>query len=352
MADDTGSRHGDALIACRPWMADDTGSRHEDALIPCRPWRADDTGSSPWHPSRAARGCAMTRDPVPGPVLVFGASSQIGFFLLPMLAERGARVLAVSRRAQVGGKGGVTWLRGELPERPPLDVAEVEAIASFGPLDALAAWLERNPVPGLRRVVATSSMSAESKRHSPVPAERALAQRLRDAEAALASVCERRGVAWTVLRPTLIYGAGMDRSLTPLARRAMRTRVFALPPGRGLRQPVHAQDIALAAIAAMRRPESAGHVIPIGGGERISAAQMFARVRSSLPVRTLPVPVPRIAVSLAQRLPDLRGPLSRLDQDLIADNAELERLLDIHPRGFMPDAKMWDSSAEVVHEPR
>lgn len=280
-----------------------------------------------------------------GPVLVLGASSQIGFFLLPMLVERGARVLAVSRRAQAERKG-VSWMRGELPDQPPRDIAGTASIVSFGPLDALSAWLERNPVPGLRRVIATSSMSAESKRHSPVAAERAIAQRLRDAEAALASVCERRGVAWTVLRPTLIYGAGMDRSLTPLARRAMRTRVFALPPGRGLRQPVHAQDIAAAVIAALQRPESAGRVIPIGGGERLPAARMFARVRASLPARTLPIPVPRPAASLAQRLlPALRGPLSRLDQDLIADNGELERLLDVHPRGFAPDAATWQHGA-------
>src|SRR5690348_7195775 len=46
-------------------------------------------------------------------VLVFGASSQIGFFLLPMLVERGARVVAVSRREQ-SAQSGVTWLRGDL----------------------------------------------------------------------------------------------------------------------------------------------------------------------------------------------------------------------------------------------
>ena len=282
----------------------------------------------------------MTSDPALGPAVVFGASSQIGCFLLPMLVERGNRVLAVSRNARAEAKG-VTWLRGSLPQPPPID-AEVQSAISFGPLDALAAWLARNPASNLRRVIATSSMSAESKRHSPVAAEREVARRLRDAEAALASVCEKLGIAWTVLRPTLIYGCGMDHSLTPLARRSARTRVFALPSGRGLRQPVHAQDIALAVMAALQRPESAGRVIPIGGGERMTAAQMFARVRGSLAVRTLPVPVPRIAASVARRLlPRLRGPLSRLDQDLVADNGELERLLDVHPRGFAPDARTW-----------
>lgn len=285
-----------------------------------------------------------------GPVLVVGASSQIGLFLLPMLAGRGVRVQALSRSTHMDSDG-VTWLRGSLPDPPPQIGADAASIISFGPLDALAAWLERASLPALRRVIATSSMSAESKTDSPVAAERAVAQRLRSGEAALARACEKRGVAWTVLRPTLIYGAGMDRSLTPLARRAMRMRVFALPPGRGLRQPVHAQDIALAVVAALQRPQSAGRVIPIGGGERISAAQMFARVRGSLPVYALPLPVPRFVAAIARGLlPNLRGPLSRLDQDLIADNSELESLLDVHPRGFAADTTTWDSRPDASRE--
>jgi hypothetical protein len=56
----------------------------------------------------------------------------------------------------------------------------------------------------------------------------------------------------------------------------------------------------------------------------------------------LPLPVPRLATSIAQRLlPGLRGPLSRLDRDLVADNGELERVLGIGPRGFAPDAATW-----------
>ncbi|HXS72642.1 MAG TPA: NAD-dependent epimerase/dehydratase family protein [Rhodanobacteraceae bacterium] len=286
----------------------------------------------------------MTRDQAFPSLLVFGASSQIGCFLLPLLTGQGMRVLAVSRNAR-GDAEGVTWLRGSLPDHAPTSELErIETIVSFGPLDALAAWLQCASLPNLRRVIATSSMSAESKRNSPVAAERALAQRLRDAEAALAAICEKSGAAWTILRPTLIYGAGMDYSLTPLARRAARWRVFALPAGNGLRQPVHAQDIARAVIAGLQRPQSAGHVIPIGGGERLRAAQMFARVRASLSVRSLPLPVPRLAIAIAQKvLPALRGPLSRLEQDLVADNTELERLLEVHPRGFAPDACMWES---------
>jgi len=272
-------------------------------------------------------------------VLVCGASSQIGHFLLPELVHAGVRVLALSRNRQPPLVG-IEWMRGALP-RPPPTAEAVASVCSFAPLDALAAWIDSGAAPRLARAVATSSMSAESKQASTVTAERELARRLRDGEAALARACERRGIAWTILRPTLIYGAARDRSLTPLVRRAARWRVFGLPAGSGLRQPVHAADIAAAVTHALDGA-GAGHVIPIGGGERLPAAEMFRRVRSSLPFRTLPVRVPAPLIRAGARLlPALRGPLARLEQDLIADNTELERLLGVHPCGFHPDRTCW-----------
>lgn len=274
-----------------------------------------------------------------GTVLVLGASSQIGHFLLPELVRSGARVLALSRKPQAP-VGKVEWLRGALPQ-PPRGAGDATAICCFAPLDALAAWVGSGAAPGLQRVVATSSMSAESKRASPVASERAVARRLRDGEAALALACTQRGVAWTVLRPTLIYGAARDRSLTPLAHRATTWRVFGLPAGSGLRQPVHAEDVATAVLAALDGA-AAGSVVPIGGGERLTAGEMFARVRGSLPVPTLPLRIPAPLIRLGARLvPPLRGPLTRLGQDLVADNGELERLLGVHPRPFRPDADCW-----------
>ena len=274
-----------------------------------------------------------------GTVLVAGASSQIGWFLLPELARAGAGVLALSRSRQPP-VAGVSWIVGALPA-PPAPADDAGSVCSFAPLDALAAWLAAGGAPAVERVVATSSMSADSKQASPVAAERALARRLREGEAGLARACDRRGIAWTILRPTLIYGAARDRSLTPLARRAVRWRVFGLPAGAGLRQPVHAADVAIAVLRALDGA-AAGCVIPIGGGERLPAEAMFARVRASLPVRTLALPIPAPLVRMGSRLvPPLRGPLTRLEQDLVADNGELERLLDVHPRGFAPDRNCW-----------
>lgn len=274
-------------------------------------------------------------------VLVIGGSSQIGHFLLPRLSASGESILALSRYPR-SPLSGVDWLPGALPERMPESLPALSAIISFGPLQPLADWLDRSQLAGAPRVIATSSMSAETKRDSAVPAEREISRQLRDGEQALAAACTRHGCAWTVLRPTLVYGAGLDQSLSPIARRAMRLRLFPLPLANGLRQPVHADDIAQAVLAALECPAAAGKILSIGGGERLPYRQMFSRVRHSLSRSTVPLPLPAWLLRLGRRaVPRLRGPLSRLESDLVADNAELQRLLGIRPRPFQPDSTMW-----------
>ncbi|UPG84842.1 NAD-dependent epimerase/dehydratase family protein [Luteibacter aegosomatis] len=271
-------------------------------------------------------------------VLVIGASSQIGHFLLPRLRDAGIDMLLLSRNPPTGDP---SWIRGGLPDAMP-ELPRLDAILCTGPLNWLAAWLSATHLKGHPHVIATSSMSAETKRHSDVPAERELAQVLRDAETLLTATCASRGMPWTVFRPTLVYGAGMDRSLTPMARDGARRRIFPFPMGKGRRQPVHADDIAQAMFAALGCARARGHMFPIGGGDRFTATEMFRRVRRSVGAMTLPLPLPRVVLGLAALAsPRIKGSVGRLDSDLIADNTDLENLLGVHPRPFRPDPSTW-----------
>jgi len=294
----------------------------------------------------------MTAAITPRRVLVIGTSCQIGHFLLPSLIDNGIEMDALSRQPHTDAPG-LRWLAGALPEHPPPPstpgAAPWDGIISYGPVAALADWLRRCSTAPAAALVAVSSMSVISKAASPVASERAMAARMRDSEQAIIQQCERLAMRWCILRPTLIYGAGLDANFTPLVRRAQRWRWFPLPRGHGLRQPVHAADVAEASWRALCRPEASGHRLQFGGGERLPVSEMFARVRASLDINTLPLPLWRWnRRMLALAVPRARGPLLRLDSDLVADNTQATALLGITPRPFIPDAQMWHAPDSPV----
>ncbi|HEV7491946.1 MAG TPA: NAD-dependent epimerase/dehydratase family protein, partial [Rhodanobacteraceae bacterium] len=185
--------------------------------------------------------------------LVFGASGAIGRFLVPRLLAAGHAVIAVSRISRTSAARNLQWIVGDLPDRVPA-LPRFDVIFSLGPLDAFARWFADSSE--IRaRVIAIGSLSAQTKEYSADPHERDLAARLVAAEAILAAATEHRACAVTTLRASLIYGAGLDLSLTPFVNFARRWRVFPrLMGAHGLRQPVHADDLADACIAAATAP--------------------------------------------------------------------------------------------------
>lgn len=274
------------------------------------------------------------------PILVIGASSQIGVFLLPRLRQHGHAVLALSRKPCTQNTQEIRWLQGEIESLP--EYSGLAAVVSFGPMGGVAQWLARHSVAPAAKLIVTSSMSAESKRHSSIAEDRALSQWLRDAEDELIAQCHRLHMQCLIFRPTLIYGAGRDKSLTPIVRRALRWHVFPIPQVDGLRQPVHADDIAQAVIAALALPNWEQPIIEIGGGERLPYRTMFSRIHASLPKRVLPLPVSLWMLRLVARLyPRFRGPVSRLQENLLADNALLSEVLGVKPRDFSTAITSW-----------
>lgn len=267
-------------------------------------------------------------------IFVVGATSQIGYFLLARLRQRQQWVVALSRAPIAQSDALVRWQQGHIADAPVMK--GLASAVSFGPLGGLAQWLAKHDVAPAPRLLATSSMSVLSKANSSVASECELVEQLVEGEEALKAQCQRLGMGCTLLRPTLIYGAGRDKSLTPIAQRAARWRVFPFPAGNGLRQPVHADDLAQIILLLMDRGLGQGMTLQVGGGERLGAGEMFRRVHQALPVASLSLPLPAAALALLAKLsPRLHGPISRLGTDLVADNAALTELSGFSPRPFV-----------------
>jgi nucleoside-diphosphate-sugar epimerase len=280
--------------------------------------------------------------------LVFGATGQIGQPLIDLLHADGWRVTAVSRKPRRDHPG-LHWLIGTLPTLDDPAPRDVDAIFSCGPLDAFAQWYQTAAI-DCPRVIAFGSTSIDVKRGSSDPAERDVAERLRTGEQRVFDRAAATGAQATILRPTLVYGAGRDHTLTRIATLARQWGRFVLPRhANGLRQPVHVDDLAAAAFAACDAPAAAGRAYALPGGERVAYRDMVARVLAVLtpPPALVEVPGPLFALALvgARALGRIGGfgdaAVARMRSDLVFDAGPAQRDFGYAPRAFRPTAPMF-----------
>lgn len=274
-------------------------------------------------------------------VLVLGASGQVGNALLACLRQRGIEVVAVSRQSRCA-QPGVDWLPGSLEDMPDFP-AELDTWISVGPLDAFALWVARSRRQP-RRVVALSSTGRKDKAGSPDAGERDLARRLREAEDSLLSGVPDGLRHVTILRPTLLYGSGRDRSLSRLVSLARRFRFLPLPAtASGLRQPVHVDDVAQAIAGCLDAPATFGRAFDLPGGEALGFIDMvrrtLARHAPGARICLLPGWLFAAGAALGRALgfsPAGRGALARLQMDQVADAEPAAKAFGFAPRRFEP----------------
>jgi nucleoside-diphosphate-sugar epimerase len=234
-------------------------------------------------------------------LLVTGGSGFLGGFVLAEAARRGHDCVALARSASAARR---VTARGAAPLEGDLDDDALTGVFAGARCDALVnlASLGFGHAPsivaaavgaGLGRAVFVSTTAVTTG----LPA-RSKAVRLA-AEATVRS----SGLAWTILRPTMIYGAPGDRNMSRLlALLAMAGRAFPpggpplfLPvPGGGgrLQQPVHVADVAAALLTAVERPGTAGSCYDIAGPEPVTFAELLRASAAAVGCRARLLPVP------------------------------------------------------------
>ena len=277
-------------------------------------------------------------------VLVLGATSLVGRYLLPILCEAGIPAVAFSRYLREGVPNGVRWVTGDLAKPETLAATgHTREVFSLSPIWLLAPVLDALTSLGVRRLIAFSSTSVFTKAASTSADERLVAARLAEGEARTLEWAEANGVRCVILRPTLIYAEGEDANVSRIAGLIRRVGVIPLAGGgAGLRQPVHAVDLAKGALAAMRS-ETARGVYAVPGGETLTYRAMVERVFAGMGRRPviLPIPAPLFKLALGVAGPLLPGTTremgSRIGEDLVFDPKPARRDFGWSPRAFHPD---------------
>ena len=276
-------------------------------------------------------------------ILLVGGTGFLGSAVAARLAERGPALLVRPTSDTSVLPAGLEIRPGDLNQPLPLGgISTLVYCASmgFGHIPPLVAQLQASDV---RRALFVSTTAIFTSLPS------ASLHVRRAAEDAVT----RSDLAWTILRPTMIYGTERDRNVSRLLRFLSRSPVFPWCAN-ALWQPIHVADLADAVVAALDSQHTQRQVYNVAGAEPLRFAELIRTAARALRRRVLLVPVPMRAAVLAARLSGLVSAeqIRRLAEDKAFSYAAAARDFDFAPRSFATGVAQEAERLGLVRPPR
>ncbi len=282
---------------------------------------------------------------------VFGASSMVGLYVLNLLSNSDYQVIAFSRSQQ-----NIDVMSAQFPSIHCLllDASSPIKINNHQ-YRKIIKWIYLAPVWTLldhldlldkfeaKRLVVVSSTSRFSKKDSKDNNDIALVERLTIAEEKIKAWALQAKVEWIVLQPTLIYDPGKDKNISEIIRFINRFGFFPLlGQANGLRQPIHASDVAEACCQVLERDSVKNASYTIAGGETLTYREMVGKIFMQIdkPKRILSFPLNlfRCVIYLLKVFPQFKslsiGVVLRMNQDMSFDNTRAETDFGFSPKPF------------------
>jgi len=292
-------------------------------------------------------------------ILVTGARGFVGRAVCEHLAGAGHAVRAAARAPLAAGTAGaffpvrdvcdpVGWdaalsgcevvvhLAGlaHLP-RGAFAAHEVERVNADGTAN-VAALAARA---GVRRFVLMSSVKASGDASVGAPMTEEDAPRPVDAYGRAKLAAERRlielarqgGMAFTVLRPPLVYGPGVRANFLALMRAVRARRPLPLASVRNARSLVYVGNLAAAVAACVGHPGAADRVFLVSDGEDVSTPGLLRGVAAALGVRPVLFPFPPALLRATATLVGRGEQAARLLDSLQLDTARIRGELGWRP---------------------
>jgi nucleoside-diphosphate-sugar epimerase len=285
---------------------------------------------------------------------VIGATSLVGHFVLSLLTQKCYKTIAYTRQSCPDNTNTVEWQKFDSSTAPsllsqsPIQQESVPLWVCVAPIWILPQHFDFLLTKGIKRIVLLSSTSRFTKANSNDIKEQAISQRLEKSEELIKQWAKENDIEWIILRPTLIYGLGRDKNIAEITHFIKKFGFFPLfGKALGLRQPVHAEDVADACISALESSSTLNRSYNISGGETLTYRKMISRIFSALEKRPYLIPIPlslfSLAVKFLRLFPRYRhwstSMAERMNQDLIFDHTEANEEFCYKARVFSPTRK-------------
>jgi hypothetical protein len=225
---------------------------------------------------------------------LFGANNPTGAAFLHLAC--GTSVKTWGRKAV--NTQDVTHIYCNLSDLSPVDLRPLKGvIVSFAPIWLLAPFLKEitrsqpEILKELVGIIACSSSSFVTKRFAFSQHDRNLVFRLTEAQNTLAETCSTHKIPLQVLAPTLVYGSVgnfQDQNISKIIRIMRCTPAVVLPTYTGMRQPIHASQLAVVAkyqsekMLSKQWDNSEPMILSLGGDEILTYENMLSKIKENL----------------------------------------------------------------------
>ncbi|WP_035054162.1 NAD(P)H-binding protein [Andreprevotia chitinilytica] len=240
-------------------------------------------------------------------ILILGADGFLGRHISAALAAAGHTIVEAVRHPVHANQIGIDFMRDHnaavwLPRLANINVVmncvglfRETAHASFDAihLDAPRALYAACRQAGVRRVLLISALGAASDAPT----------RYWRSKAAGEAVLQESGVAWTIVRPSLVYGD--DGASSRLFATLARLPLLALPAECGDVQPIHVDDFAAGVVALLSDASAENRSFDATGPQALPFTHYLAALagREQLPCLRMPNVLCHGAAWLAERWP-------------------------------------------------
>ncbi len=273
-------------------------------------------------------------------ILVTGGSGFTGGFVIEELKKRQVQFKCLVRNPEKQielEKSGYECVPGNVHDPNAWDNAlsgceSIINIVSFNQ-DHISLLLEKAKKFGIKRLLFISTTAIFTN----LPAKSKILRTRIEKE------ISESGTDWTVLRPTMIYGASGDRNMERLIKVIKKFPVHPiLGTGNCLIQPICVQDLSKAIVDAFFCPQAYKKAYNLSGLEALSYKECVKTVAKKLNKKITLIPLPvKLAYMMAAvcyripLLPDIKGEqVLRLNEDKDFSHKEAAEDFGFSPIGF------------------
>lgn len=173
------------------------------------------------------------------------------------------------------------------------NIDEKSIFICLGPIWDFSDFLEKifmdfpSKVSNISSIIACSSTSIITKKHSTNNFDKKLVKKLELSEKNLKKICSENLLNFLIIRPTIIYGDlgfKKDKNINKIKNIIKYLPIIFLPRDSGLRQPIHAKQLGLFIFKCIenlqhKEKEKSFEEYNIGGDEEINYSNMIKRIK-------------------------------------------------------------------------